>query len=220
MKKMMSLLLVCSLSLASTSMAQESSTLKKDSERRIFSAELFNQNIKKGQKKLSEEQIPTISEINKALKGLKATKDSPVVKKDLGDGFSVSLSVSSTQSKPSPQEVSTEKAVNQSTTAKGNLSVDYFGVQVVSFRISNSFTYDGKKIVKFQDPPSATASGSVVYGWSGEVTEKSINDIDPSAKDAIADASFTHLFGGSLSGHLELRFTGTGNYYLHDSEIN
>ena len=110
-------------------------------------------------------------------------------------------------------------STGQEETATGTIRMQVLGVNVFSLTVSVTFTYDGQKILTHQDPPSATASA--IVGYSADVTHKDIVDLSPSAKDAIADAEYKYLkIGGTNVGHIQLRFTGTGNYYVHNSYFN
>ncbi|MGE1022286.1 hypothetical protein [Bacillus cereus] len=179
-------------------------------ERKSISADIVNKVAKeKGFPTVQESQIPTIKEVNNALANIHVSKDNPKQTIDLGNGFQITAEVSESKNP-------TTLAASQSKTATGQINYSSYGVNWYSLKISENFTYNGQKITYHSPNISANAYGFV--GWDGNVTGKYISDIDPSAKDAIADASYKYLkLGGTGFGHIELRFTGTGNYYIHDS---
>ncbi|MBG9789600.1 hypothetical protein ABD74_17410 [Brevibacillus laterosporus] len=73
-------------------------------------------------------------------------------------------------------------------------------------------------MIDYQKKPSATATGQL--GWVGEITDKGVERIDDKVMDAWADSNYTYIkVVGNYAGHIELRFTGTGNYYIHDQYI-
>ena len=92
------------------------------------------------------------------------------------------------------------------------------GVNQYRITIDEPFSYTGSKISSYAKTPSASAEAWL--GWTGEIKSKSIYSIDSTAKDAIADANYKYIkVIGNYAGHIELRFTGTGNYYMHNTYI-
>lgn len=160
------------------------------------------------------ENIPTVKEVNDSLNNMNVSTDNPFEKVELGNGFSVEMGVSSDVKNKLKQ-----LQAKQSKTATGYYAIKLLGMKLYDIRVSDNYTYEyGKKIIKYQNPPSASASGFA--GWTGKITNKKINNIDRAAKDAIADANYIYFkIGGNRHGHMELRFTATGNWYTHNVSI-
>ncbi|WP_270582425.1 hypothetical protein, partial [Bacillus subtilis] len=72
--------------------------------------------------------------------------------------------------------------------------------------------------VQFTHHTVDTSSGLLLI--NGKITSKKIANIDKTAKDAIANSDYTFVkYGGNRHGHMELRFTATGNWYTHHVSI-
>lgn len=176
---------------------------------------LKNQDIK-----LSD--IPTIQEFNEKVKEeLNVSRDNPEQTIDLGNGFTVEASVSEETTPSLPKSFSlaaVTAAAEQNKTAHASFTVKSLGVNQYRITIDEPFSYTGSKISSYAKTPSASAEAWL--GWTGEIKSKSIYSIDSTAKDAIADANYKYIkVIGNYAGHIELRFTGTGNYYMHNTYI-
>ncbi|MGG0656435.1 hypothetical protein [Rummeliibacillus pycnus] len=172
--------------------------------------------------KLKKSDIPTFKELNdKVEKELNVSKTNPTQTIDLGNGFTVEASVeevpnSATNSVSSGIQPLAEPIYTK--TAKGSYTIRTLGVDQFRITVSAAFSYNGSKITSFQDPPSASAEAWL--GWSGSITNRDIYSSDATAKDAIADADYKYLnMASNYAGHIEVRFTATGNYYMHDTWI-
>lgn len=179
----------------------------------IVPFELVKNVYEKNNIELKESDIPTIKEFNEKInKELNVSKDNPIQTIDLGNGFTVEARVWEENS------LFKTNSTIQNTTAKGSFTVRSLGVDQFRITCSVNFSYDGKKIVNYQNPPSASAEAWL--GWTGEITNKTVQEIDSTAADAIADANYKYIkLVGNVAGHIELRFTATGNYYMHDTYI-
>lgn|GEM_PF-6415567 len=179
--------------------------------------ELNNAPINKKMKKVyTADQIPTVAEVNEALKNLNVSDANPYQFIDLGNGFNIEAGGSNAV-QPSDQVGAT---VIQNTTATGYYRVNALGLKLYDITVSASYSYDDKtnEIKSVQNPISANASGGI--GWTGEITQKKAYKIDNKAWDLIADANYSYIkVIGNYAGHIEVRFTGTGNWYMHDTYI-
>ncbi|MCK6073601.1 hypothetical protein [Paenibacillus silvae] len=179
--------------------------------------DLNNAPINKKMKKVyTADQIPTVAEVNEALKTLNVSDVNPYQIVDLGNGFTIEAGGSNAV-QPSDQ-IGTN--VLQNTTATGYYRVNALGVKLYDISVSASYSYDDKtnEIKSVQNPISANASGGI--GWVGEITQKKAYKIDNKAWDLIADANYSYIkLIGNYAGHIEVRFTGTGNWYMHDTYI-
>lgn len=219
-KKITSVILASSLLLPSSVIfAQDiNSSSEIEQNEKIVSLEFINKfNEENNLPKLSEQDIPTVKELKEATKGLSATQENPVVSKDLGNGFGVTLWVDNTQ--PSAQTKSednqTVALADQNTTAKGGIEYTYLGVSWWRLTATANFNYNGQKITRVN---SFDVLASGAPGYSVDKDPAKLADLDPSAKDVIGNAKFEYAkFVATAVAHLELRFTGTGNYYVHDS---
>ncbi|WP_156037933.1 hypothetical protein [Brevibacillus laterosporus] len=174
-----------------------------------------------GEEELTLDQIPTVEKINEALSKMQVSQDNKSQTIDLGNGFAVTSSVSLEPASSGINSISPAGKDTQSVTAKGEWAVTLFNtIKIFAINISENYTYNSKtnKIIDYQAKPSATATGQL--GWVGEITDKGVSNIDASAKDAWADSNYSYIkVVGNYAGHIELRFTGTGNYYIHDQYI-
>ncbi|MDT0123900.1 hypothetical protein Q9R46_14660 [Paenibacillus sp. RRE4] len=180
--------------------------------------ELNNAPINKKMKRVyTTDQIPTVAEVNEALKTLNVSDANPHQIIDLGNGFTIEAGGSNFV-QPSDK---IEAQVVQNKTASGYFRVNAaLGVKLYDISVSASYSYDDKTndIKSVQNPISANASGGL--GWVGEITQKKSYKIDSKAWDLIADANYSYIkVIGNYSGHIEVRFTGTGNWYMHDTYI-
>lgn len=222
MKKSLLVLVSLLILLSGSQMVLAKSNDNVNDSKQIIPAAYVNELLTKDSRtKLTDAQIPTIDDVNNALKELTVSKNNPYQEIDLGNGFTVEATVSgeTTTLIDSQNDLSAKAATIYNATATGSFSVKVLGVTLYNISVSNNYSYNSDyKIVSYQDPPSAGASGFV--GWSASITNKEVISIDDTAKDAIADATYTYFkIGGSYSGHIELRFTATGNWYIHDTYI-
>ncbi|MBP2001840.1 hypothetical protein J2Z69_002896 [Paenibacillus shirakamiensis] len=207
----------------SESSAQGLSNESTKSQQRIASLDEVNKIFKQNGKALiTESQIPTIEQVNVALAKLKVSKGHAQQSIDLGNGFSVEASVSGSvkQVAVQPTAEASGAPITYSATAQGSFGVKALYVTIYTISISDNYTYtNATKITSYQNPPSASAEGNI--GWIGKITgTPSVRNIDSTVKDAIADAEYTYIkLVGNYSGHIELRFTATGNWYIHDTYI-
>ncbi|MED1909520.1 hypothetical protein [Brevibacillus laterosporus] len=174
-----------------------------------------------GEEEFTLDQIPTVEEINEALSKIKVSQDNPSQTIDLGNGFAVTTSVSLEPATNGVNSISPAGKDTLAVTAQGEWAITLFKVfRMYAINISENYTYDKKtnKIIDYQKKPSAQATGQL--GWVGEITDKGVERLDDTAMDAWADANYTYIKAlGNYSGHIELRFTGTGTYYVHDQYI-
>lgn len=172
-------------------------------------------------KQVTAHDIPTKDEVNAKLKGLQVTKDHPKEVVNLGNGHQVILEVGVMQQAQSPKTTSKPGVITPqysfSQTAYGKITYVFAGVNVADLIVTDNYTYDdgSAQILSYQDPPSVSAP-THWPGWSGTVTGRYVYSIDSTVKDAIGDSSYSTTTGGNVAGHLEVRFTGAGNYYSHD----
>lgn len=226
MKMKKSLLLVSSIVLlfglsAGSAFANDSNG--KQGNQLIVSVQEMNQiAASKGiEKSYTANDIPTIQEINEALQSLEVSDKNPHQTIDLGNGFSVEAGVTVTDTPIQSKNLQSAAAAGivHNKTASGYYAVKSLGVTMFDISVSASYTYDDTpQILSVQNPISASASGNL--GWSGSITNKTDYKIDKTAHDLIADAEYKYLKAvGNYSGHIEVRFTATGNWYMHDTYI-
>ncbi|UPK44827.1 hypothetical protein [Paenibacillus pabuli] len=180
--------------------------------------ELNNVPINKKLKKVyTADQIPTVAEVNEALQNMNISSENPHQIIDLGNGFTVEAGGFNTAT-PSDK---IEAQVIQNQTASGYFRVNAaFNILLYDISVSASYTYDDKtnEIKSVQNPISANAEGGI--GWVGEITQKTAYKIDNKAWDLIADAKYSYVkLIGNYTGHIEVRFTGTGNWYMKNTWI-
>ncbi|QDX91410.1 hypothetical protein EEL30_02870 [Brevibacillus laterosporus] len=194
---------------------------KKDSEPFIPIGVINKALAEKGQKAISASEVPTKAQVNKALQGVIASKDDPEKVIDLGNGHKITISVSGTSAPAEQNNVySVSPQSIQSVTAKGEIKYTA-GVDIFTMSITQKYSYDDKitKITQ-QDKKPSTSYGSG-FGWKGSDSEAPyIYEIDDTAKDAVGNGQFKNIIYGKYGCHIELRFTATGNYYVHDSYFN
>lgn len=180
--------------------------------------ELNNVPLNKKMKKVyTPDQIPTVADVNNALRKLNVSSENPHQIIMLGNGFTIEAGGSNAVQRSGKIEAQTI----QNKTASGYFRVNAaFGIKLYDISVSASYTYDDNTndIKSVQDPISANASGGL--GWVGSITQKKAYKIDSKAWDLIADANYSYVkVIGNYSGHIEVRFTGTGNWYMHDTYI-
>lgn len=218
MKKLfVGIVIVLALSFSSLFSLQSANAVEKvdkNSDLIIDKATFHEVTKQKNLRTLSSEKIPTVKEVNKALNSMHVSKDHPYQEIDLGNGFTVEMGVSTDMGM---EKIKTQATQNK--TASGYYAVKFAGIKLYDIRVSDNYSYEyGKKITKWESPPSASASGFA--GWNGKITSKKIVNIDNTAKDAIANSDYTFVkYGGNRHGHMELRFTATGNWYTHHVSI-
>lgn len=226
-KKIVPAILASSLLLPSSiTFAQDTKTNSNNTNDKIVSAKFINEFTKENDlPPVSESDIPTVDELREATEGLMATEENPVVTKDLGNGFGVTLWVDEAQTDtPAPiqeqnqgykRALSTVAATSQNKTATGGIEYTFLGISWWRLGASVNFNYNGQKITKVNSY-DVIASGAPGYSVSNKKAK--LADIDPSAKDIVVNADFKYAkFVAESTGHAELRFTGTGNYYIHNS---
>jgi hypothetical protein len=180
--------------------------------------------------KNDKSKVPTIGAVNTALAKMNVSKNHPSQTIDLGNGFTVKGEVGASpigSGAPinlskimNPNGMTMQPLTIYAVHAKAYFEVDTFYVKEFGISISDDYSYDNSKhvITKYQNPPSASATANL--GWYGSITDKSVQTYDKTAADAIADADYKYINAfGNYDGHIELRFTGTGNYYMHDTHI-
>ncbi len=198
----------------------KSEVVDTESNEPIVPYEVIKDEYAKKHIKLKESDIPTIKEFNEIVETeLNVSKDNPTQTIELGNGFTVEASVwEETNFAKSSSTIQPLAVPIYNKTAKGSFTVKSLGVNQFRITVSDNFDYNGTKITSYQDPPSASAEAWL--GWSGSITNKDVRSIDATAKDAIADANYKYIkIVGNYAGHIELRFTATGNYYMHDTYI-
>jgi len=85
--------------------------------------------LKSSRIKLTEEDIPTLAEVNSALKEINVSKNNPYQVIDLGNGFTIEATVSGDNVVvESTKSVSAKAATIYSATAKGSFSVKALGI--------------------------------------------------------------------------------------------
>lgn len=197
--------------------------IDKNSNEPIVPFDVIKDRYAKKHIKLEETDIPTIKEVNeKVEKELNVSDKNPTQTIDLGNGFTVEASVgeeTNFANSGSRSSIQPLAAPVYNKTAKGSFTVRSLGVDQFRISISDAFSYNGSKITTYQNPPSASAEAWL--GWTGSIKgTPSVYSIDSTAKDAIADAEYKYIkVVGNYAGHIELRFTATGNYYMHDTYI-
>ncbi|MBP3048618.1 hypothetical protein J9345_18880 [Bacillus subtilis subsp. subtilis] len=178
-------------SLFSLQSANAAEKVDKNSDLIIDKATFHELTKQKNLRTLSSEKIPTVKEVNKALNSMHVSKDHPYQEIDLGNGFTVEMGVSTDMGM---EKIKTQATQNK--TASGYYAVKFAGIKLYDIRVSDNYSYEyGKKITKWESPPSASASGFA--GWNGKITSKKIANIDNTAKDAIANSDYTFVkYGG------------------------
>ncbi|MBD7970341.1 hypothetical protein [Paenibacillus gallinarum] len=206
--------------IAGSAYADSGSTKEVTNNSPLISVESLNNNseLKKIGKSFTLDEIPTIENVNIALTELNVSSENPYQKIDLGNGFYVEAGGGITT--PTNSNETANSRTIQNKTASGYFSVNVAGVKLYDINVSASYTYDDSttKIKTVQNPISASASG--FFGWTGEITNKLAYKIDDTAYDLVADAKYKYIkLIGDVSGHIEVRFTATGNWYMHDTYI-
>ncbi|MBU8676593.1 hypothetical protein KM873_07020 [Bacillus subtilis] len=158
-------------SLFSLQSANAAEKVDKNSDLIIDKATFYEVTKQKNLRTLSSEKIPTVKEVNKALNSMHVSKDHPYQEIDLGNGFTVEMGVST--------DMGLEKITTQATqnkTASGYYAVKFTGIKLYDIRVSDNYSYEyGKKITKWESPPSASASGFA--GWNGKITSKKLQTL-------------------------------------------
>ncbi|OUM86866.1 MAG: hypothetical protein BAA01_15700 [Bacillus thermozeamaize] len=215
-------------SLEDISKIELDSKLKSDEP--IITLEAYNQLLKKnGLPTVTHEvKIPTFREINEALAKMNVSQDNPYEQVYLGDGFYIEAIVSERTPSNDNLSVSGTSDVKPmavySTTAKGTIHLKgFFGlIRVASLTMSVNYSYDPNppaKIVSYQNTPTV-APWALPPGTYKVLMAKNLR-IDPAGAvmDAITDVEYDSVpdYNVKFIGHMELRYTATGTYYIHDS---
>ncbi|KEO80902.1 hypothetical protein [Tumebacillus flagellatus] len=181
-----------------------------DSKELVVPLEALNKvAAEKGLKQLSLNEVATVESVNEALKDVVVQKDEQKTI-NLGHGQAIVISA--------PEVSSTNPSIGYNVTASGKIDYVFYGVQLFSLSESENYSYDGTTadIIFYANQPTVSAPGWV--GWSTIIDNKYISNIDPKVKDAVADVRWTQTTM-TRYGHMELRFTGAGNWFVHDSYI-
>ncbi|KIV53525.1 hypothetical protein AM501_28505 [Aneurinibacillus migulanus] len=223
MKKTALSLIVCSLAFTPAAFAQEDKDVNQKLGVKIASQEKLNEWLKsKGvNATVAIGHIPTVDEINAALKDLKASRDNKKLSKDLGNGFKVEVEVFHTPTEVKVPTYIPRKDVAgkklESATATGVVRIMY-NDQIMYTLAANSleFLYDGERVIDFKDAPPSTDPRTL--SSTNDREEQFLYYTSPFDKDTIAKARFPWLTSEDnlIRGHIELRFNGTGNYYIKD----
>lgn len=224
MKKTVLSLLVCSLAFTPAAFAQDK---KEDMQpkpgKAIASYEQLNEWLKsKGvNDTVVTSHIPTVEEINAALKDMKASRDTKKLSKDLGNDFKVEVEVFNTPTEVKVPTYIPYKDVAgkklESATATGVVRIMYKDAVMYTLAANSAeFLYDGERVIDFRDAPRSTDPRTL--SSTNDREEQYLYYTSPFDKDTIAKARFPWLTSEDnlIRGYIELRFNGTGNYYIKD----
>ncbi|WP_144497423.1 hypothetical protein [Bacillus toyonensis] len=163
-----------------------------------------------GLPKLDNAQIPTFSQLNQALTNIHVSPIHPIQTTDLGNGFSITAQIHILKA-------SKNVTLSNLATASGEISYKMGTASLYTLQIYEQFVYDFRTITFYSKKPTVEADGTLME-MPGTITEQFIKSVNPIEKDAIGEATYAYIGGKpQVTGHIELRFTGKGNYYIHDS---
>lgn len=227
LKKTALSLIVCSMAFTPAAFAQDSKEdMTPKPGKAIATYEQLNEWLKsKGSSAtVPTGHIPTVEEINMALQDMKVSRDNKLASKDLGNGFKVEMEVFNTMLPVKVPSYIPYKDVQgkklEAATATGVVRIMHNDLTLYTLAANSSeFLYDGERVLDFKDAPPSQDPRTL--SSTNDRTEQYLYYYSPFEKDTVVDARFPWLTDekGALSGHLALRFNGTGNYYITEASF-